>query len=102
MLEIASSSNVTLEGSGGLKAPGSGFWKERYFKAAIRGYVMLKVSGSSSVSVRGLRLRNSPMYHINVMNSQKVLLERLDVGLDFFHDLKKKRTMCDTEGAEVN
>mmetsp|Transcript_166470 Transcript_166470/g.534818 ORF Transcript_166470/g.534818 Transcript_166470/m.534818 type:complete len:658 (-) Transcript_166470:9-1982(-) len=80
LLNLVNSSNVTLLGDGGgMEAPGRTFWSVRNSQPRVRGYCLLKLENCSSLQMRGLRLTDSPMYHIVIMESTGVRVERVSI-----------------------
>lgn len=81
LLHLHGSVNVTLEGPGGIRAPGSSFWAVRNARPAVRGYCLLKLEQSQHVRVSGLALADSPMYQVVVMRSHDVDLQGLRIAV---------------------
>lgn len=82
LLHIVESSNVTIVGPGGLRAPGRSFWIVRNRRPEVRGYCLLKFDRSKNVRVRGLALTDSPMYQLVIMNSVNIDLRGLSIVIN--------------------
>merc|ERR1711972_274209 len=79
LLHLAGSLNLTIEGPGGLRAPGRSFWTVRNRRPEVRGYCLLKIEQSNSVRIRSLQLTDSPMYQVVIMNSHDVDMHGLSI-----------------------
>eukprot|EP00928_Gymnodinium_smaydae_P009936 TRINITY_DN13728_c0_g2_i1.p1 TRINITY_DN13728_c0_g2~~TRINITY_DN13728_c0_g2_i1.p1 ORF type:complete len:1062 (+),score=172.60 TRINITY_DN13728_c0_g2_i1:142-3327(+) len=82
LLHLRNSTDLILEGPGGLHAPGLSFWKVRNLQPGVRGYCLLKIERSSNISISRLRLANSPMYQLVIMKSTNVDITELVVELE--------------------
>jgi len=71
--------DVAIEGPGGLRAPGESFWDVRHSSPEVRGYCLLKVQNCTGVQISDLSLRNSPLYHLVILRSRGVILERANI-----------------------
>lgn len=79
LLHIRNSSNLTLRGPNGLRAPGWTFWMVRRDRPEVQGYCLLKFEGSEDLRIHGMTLANSPMYHLVIMHCALVDLRGLTV-----------------------
>eukprot|EP00928_Gymnodinium_smaydae_P031832 TRINITY_DN23237_c0_g1_i1.p1 TRINITY_DN23237_c0_g1~~TRINITY_DN23237_c0_g1_i1.p1 ORF type:complete len:569 (+),score=135.95 TRINITY_DN23237_c0_g1_i1:137-1843(+) len=82
LLHLVNSTNVTIEGPGGLRAPGDTFWIERRYNASIRGYCLLKIENSADIRLLRLHLQNSPMYHVVLVGSHRIRVEGLRIAVE--------------------
>lgn len=84
LLHLRYAYNVTLHGPGGLKAPGHTFWPQRHQNAQLRAYMLLKLDDSIRVTINGIVLRNSPLYHLALMHCRGIDVRNVRVLLDDF------------------
>ncbi|CAE8643919.1 unnamed protein product, partial [Polarella glacialis] len=78
---LRNSSNVTVRGPGGIRAPGGTFWGVRNKRPEVRGYCLLKLDGCQDVRISGMRFMDSPMYQVVVARSSNVWLQGLQITL---------------------
>jgi polygalacturonase len=79
LLHIRESSNLSIEGPGGIRAPGRSFWEVRNKRPEVVGYCLLKLERSTDVRVRGIELTDSPMYQFVIMHSRNVDIHGLSI-----------------------
>jgi len=82
LLHLENSSEVTIEGPGGLTAPGRDFWRVRNWRPDVVGYCLLKLERCKHIHIADLALTDSPMYQVVVMHSSHVELQRLSIVLN--------------------
>ena len=79
-LELRYCRSLVISGSGAIEGRGQPWWRRRKRRPEIRAPALLVIRESSDCVVRYLSLVESPFYHVVVLDSERIKLDRLRVA----------------------